>query len=162
MLRYYRRCHCSLGRFHFLLEETLEPERVSFLVYHTPLFGEVATSISQNPGFPLPPSPCRCNACTRSAQLLMSLLITLSAELIASPAVRGVPRAARCAGKRCSLAMFDFFAHYSLGRVRSGTTVLEEKKKKERKKKQPLKDQRCADSRVFASTAAPSASLLAK
>lgn len=85
----------------------------------------------------------------------MSLLITLSAELIASPAVLGIPGAAECSGKRCSLAMFDFCAHYSLGRVRFGTTGLKSEKR-------PLKDQRCADSRVFASTAAPSASFLSK
>lgn len=134
-------------------------------VPHTPHFGKVVIPISQNPLFPLhsssPAAHCRCNACTRSAQLLMSLLITLSVELIASPAVLGIPGAAECSGKRCSLAMFDSCAHYSLARVSLGTTVLESGKTAESsKRKRPLKDQRSADSRVFASAAAPSASFL--
>lgn len=131
----------------FVLEENLEPECVSLLCTthrfwrsHYSYFSKSGISIRPTPA-PPSPSPRRHNVCTRSLQLLMSLLITLSAELMASPAVFRVPGAAVCSGKRCSLAMFDFYTHYSLGRVRLGTTVLESEPttKKKRKKENGLR-----------------------
>lgn len=93
----------------------------------------------------------------------MSLLITLSDRADGFSSSARIPRAAECSGKRCSLAMFDSYAHYSLGRVRLGTAALESERTTQKKNGlRRIKDVLIAVLCLPSASAAPPASFLAK